>query len=180
MSASSPFSSFYDLTNVLENGADLRIAPGAGEREQIAAWLEIESLDGLKAVIKLTRSGSGRYVYRAHFDADVVQASVVSLEPVPSHLTADFERSYQLAPKPSRPGRKRNAAPVVALNPDDEDAPELLDSPVIDIAAPVLEELALALDPYPRKEGESFAPPPESAESAPNNPFAILKSLKGS
>lgn len=179
MSGSPQFSSFYDLTNLPEQGANVTIAPGAEERAQIAAWLNIESLEALKASVKLSRPASGRFLYRAHFDADVVQASVVTLEPVSSHLSADVERSYQLAPNTSRTSRKRTAPPVMALNQEDEDAPELVESPVIDIAAPVLEELSLALDPYPRRDGEAFARP-EPAENAPNNPFAILKTLKRS
>ncbi|HEX5281681.1 MAG TPA: DUF177 domain-containing protein [Micropepsaceae bacterium] len=178
MSGSPPFSSFYDVANLPEKGADLAISPGTDERAQIAAWLEIQSLGGLKASIKLTRSPSG-FRYRAQFEADVVQASVVSLEAVPAHLSGDFERSYQLAPSPSRAARKRNEPPVVALNPEDEDAPELVDSTMFDLAAPILEELSLALDPYPRKAGEAFIPP-EPAENAPNTPFAILKKLKES
>ncbi len=179
MSGGPPYSSFYDLTNLSREGAELDIAPGAEERSRIATWLNINSLEGLKASVKLTRAASGRYAYRAHYEADVVQASVVSLEPVPSHISGDFERVYEFAPSGLRTGRKRNAPPVVALNQEDEDAPEFLDSPVIDLAAPILEELSLALDPYPRREGEAFAQP-EPAESALNNPFAILKKLKGS
>lgn len=179
MSGSPQFSSFYDLTNLPEQGTGLTITPGAEERAQIAAWLNIDSLEGLKASIKLNRVASGRFLYRAHFDADVVQASVVTLEPVASHLSSDFERSYQLAPTNSRSSRKRTAPPVVALDQEDEDAPEFVDSPVIDIAAPILEELSLALDPYPRRDGEAFAQP-KPPESTPNNPFAILKTLKRS
>lgn len=179
ISVSPQFSSLYDLTNLPEHGTDLTIAPGFDERAQIAAWLHVESLEDFKASIKLSRASSGRFLYRAHFDADVVQACVVTLEPVSSHLSADFERSYQLTPTTSRSGRKRNAPPVVAPNQEDDDAPEFVDSPVIDIAAPILEELSLALDPYPRREGASFAQP-EPAENATNNPFAILKTLKRS
>lgn len=179
MSGGPPFSSFYDLSSLPEKGAELAISPGSEERTRIAAWLNIESVEGLKASVKLTRAAAGRFFYHAHFDAEVVQACVVTLEPVPSHLSQDFERSYELAPTISRSSRRRNEPAVVALNQEDEDAPEFVDSPVIDIAAPILEELSLALDPYPRREGVAFAQP-EPEESAPNNPFAILKKLKRS
>lgn len=179
MSGNPAFSSFYDLSNVSEKGAELAIDPGSEQRTQIAAWLNIEALKDLKASVKLTRTAAGRFVYHAHFDADVVQTCVVTLEPVPEHLSGDFERSYTLAPKASKAARTRNAPPVVALDEADEDAPEFVDSLVIDLAAPILEELSLALDPYPRREGVAFAPP-EATETAPNNPFAILKTLKRS
>ncbi len=56
----------------------------------------------------------------------------------------------------------------------------MLESSVIDLAAPVLEELSLSLDPYPRKAGVEFAPPEEAPARSPDNPFAVLGKLKRS
>ena len=47
-----------------------------------------------------------------------------------------------------------------------------------DLAAPLLEEFLLALDPYPRAPGVVFESP-ETGEVPPPNPFAVLKALKG-
>ena len=174
-----PFSSTYDLSQVRENGVDVALKPSAAERAQIAAWLGIESLETFQASVRLTRTASGRYLYRGHFDADVVQACVVTLEPVPSHVSGDFERSFQLAP-PTAHLKRRGAPeppPVIAITDLDDDSQEILKSPVVDLAAPMLEELSLALDPYPRKAGVSFVPP-EDAGTAKDNPFSVLKNLK--
>src|SRR5437763_11292551 len=173
-----PFSSTYDLSQVRENGVDVALKPSAAERAQIAAWLGIESLETFQASVRLTRTASGRYLYRGHFDADVVQACVVTLEPVPSHLSGDFERSFQLAP-PVAHLKRRGAVeppPVTAITDLESDSQEILKSPVVDLAAPMLEELSLALDPYPRKAGVSFVPP-EDAGSSKDNPFSVLKNL---
>ena len=59
----------------------------------------------------------------------------------------------------------------------DDDVPEELDSPRYDLAAPLLEELSLALDPYPRAPGEDFKAPEQPGGEIPN-PFAVLKKLK--
>lgn len=175
---------------VPEKGTELVLNPTAAERNQIAAWLAIESLESFRASVTLTRAALGRYLYRGHFDADVVQACVVTLEPVPSHLSGDFERAYEVvAPVPSKRRHVRQRSikegdkaepppPVIALPDLDADAPETIDSPVVDVAAPVLEELSLALDPYPRKPGVSYVPPEEDASAAKDNPFAVLKNLK--
>ena len=45
-----------------------------------------------------------------------------------------------------------------------------------DLAGPLLEEFALAIDPYPRKEGVRFEPPVQEAEPS-QSPFAGLKRL---
>ena len=177
-----PFSSSYDLQKLHEKGFEVVLRPTAAERSQIAAWLGIEALEGLEAVVKLTRAASDRYVYNGHFAADVVQACVVTLEPVPAHLEGDFERTFRLAPVAhgARRGRKPSAAPAPSAIDLDEDAPEILESSIIDIAAPLLEELSLSLDPYPRKAGVEFAPPQEAPAEAPDNPFAVLGKLKRS
>jgi hypothetical protein len=56
----------------------------------------------------------------------------------------------------------------------------MLESSIVDLAAPLLEELSLSLDPYPRKAGVQFAPPEEAPAEEPNNPFAVLGKLKRS
>jgi uncharacterized metal-binding protein YceD (DUF177 family) len=183
MNDSPPYSSPYDLEKLPEKGLELVLEPAAAERDRIAAWLGIEALDHLKVVVRVTRGGSGRFSYRGHFEADVVQACVVTLEPVPSHIEEDIDRSFQLAPAvahPARRSRKPAIPPVVAIGDLEAEGPDLLESPVVDLAAPVLEELSLSLDPYPRKAGVAFTQPEEAPAGPADNPFAVLGKLKGS
>jgi len=50
----------------------------------------------------------------------------------------------------------------------------VLEGDVVDLAAYVVEHLALEIDPFPRKPGAVFTPPePEE----PPSPFAVLKGL---
>jgi len=178
-----PYSRSYDLEHLPQKGLELTLKPTAAERREIAAWLGIEALESLQAVVKLTRAGSGRYEYHAQFDANVVQACVVTLEPVPSHIAEDFERLFQLAPAKAhigRRGRKPASTPPVPSADLDVEGPEMLESSIVDLAAPVLEELSLSLDPYPRKAGVSFTPPEEAPAEPVDNPFAVLGKLKGS
>jgi uncharacterized metal-binding protein YceD (DUF177 family) len=80
-----------------------------------------------------------------------------------------------VAPKPSR--RTKRAAVVDIEVGEDDDAPEVLPGSLLDVAAPVLEELSLLLDPYPRAPGVTFAAPKDEAE-AKESPFAVLAKLK--
>jgi uncharacterized metal-binding protein YceD (DUF177 family) len=159
------------------------LEPRPAERLAIAQWLGIEALDSLKAVIQLSRGGDDEYAYRGHFEADVVQACVITLAPVPSHLSGEIGRKFQVLPRPSARRRKSaiEAPPaipaIIDLSAADEDSPELLVSPVLDLAAPLLEELSLALDPYPKAPGAAFEAPPEPLEPS-DNPFAVLEKLK--
>ena len=59
----------------------------------------------------------------------------------------------------------------------DEEAPDLIEEGRIDLGQYAVEQLALSLDPFPRKEGAEFVQPPEPTEISP---FSVLRSLKGS
>ena len=178
-----PFSVAFDLGSVRDRVVEVPIAPSEAQREGIAHWLGVERLDALKANIALSRAGADEYAYRGHFEADVVQACVVTLEPVPSHLSGEISRKFRVLPRVTPRRRKPPAEPphaasaVIDLSAADDDSPELLDQPVLDLAGPLLEELSLALDAYPRAPGASFEVPPEP-EAAAENPFAVLEKLK--
>jgi uncharacterized metal-binding protein YceD (DUF177 family) len=174
-----PYSSPFDLGGLSDRGAELVLKPTSAERAEIARWLGIEGVESLEARVSLSRAGSDRYDYRANFAAGVVQACVITLDPVRSHLSGEFHRSFELVPK-LHPKRRAKAAiepPIVALSTGDEDDAERLDNPIIDLAAPVLEELSLALDPYPRAPGAAFDVPVAEAEPI-KSPFAVLEKLK--
>jgi uncharacterized metal-binding protein YceD (DUF177 family) len=176
-----PFSASFDLGTVRDRAVEVSLEPRPGERGKIAHWLGIEALDSLKAVIQLSRSGADEYAYRGHFEADVVQACVITLAPVRSHLSGEISRQFKVLPRASTRRRKSLPEPpptaIIDLSAADEDGPELLDQPVLDLAAPLLEELSLALDPYPKAPGAAFEVPPEPPAPA-DNPFAVLEALK--
>jgi uncharacterized metal-binding protein YceD (DUF177 family) len=170
---SSPYTYPFELAGVSERGVELSISPDAAERARIAAWLGALEVPRLDATIRLARLDDDVYRYDAEFTAEVVQACVVTLEPVPSQHTGSATRRYRLMAKaPRRPSRG-----VEIDVGADEDETELLLSSLVDIAAPVLEELSLSLDPYPRAPGVTFEPPKEES-AAKDSPFAVLAKLK--
>ena len=174
-----PYSTPFDLGLVPERGKELVLTPSQIERAAISGWLEIEALESLKATILITRLAENEYSYGANFEADVVQACVVTLAPVRARVLGEVQRSFRVRPRSSASRRKKPAPEPQAIDISvlDEDGPELLDSPIIDLAAPLLEELSLALDPYPRAPGVVFEPPAEEAIPA-HHPFAVLEQLK--
>ena len=108
-----------------------------------------------------------------------MQSCVVTLEPVTSHISRTFHRELHLIPNVHRFADKGGA---VTLDATDDDAPEEIARSRYDLAGPLLEEFVLAIDPYPRGAGVAFEAPKngDEAESAkPENPFAVLKQLKG-
>lgn len=153
------------------------ITASAEERKALAERFGILEVPALSATVTLKTLAGGKLVrLHGHFEAEVVQACVVTLEPVPAHLAEDFALTYALEPE-----EEEIAGGELVFDPDAEDPPEPLLEGVVDIGEAAAEHLALALDPFPRKPGARFEAPAE--ESAPEmvekpNPFSALAALK--
>jgi hypothetical protein len=88
--------------------------------------------------------------------------------------TIDEPFTLRIVPKGS-PNAAAVLGAVVFLDPEADDPPDVLEGDVIDPAAYVIEHLALALNPFPRRPGAVFEPSPDGA---PPSPFAVLAQLK--
>lgn len=172
---SAPLERFFDLPSLSLAGAEIAIAASGDDLPQLAKWIDVDSVERFEAVVKLKKLSQTRFSYSAEFKADVVQACVVTLEPVKSHIERQFARELHLASgKAARfdiPPDFDGTLPVSA-----DEAPEEITNPRYDLAGPLLEELVLSIDPYPRCEGAAFAEP-ETPADKPENPFAVLKTL---
>ena len=75
----------------------------AAERAALAKALDILSCDELVARYEIAPLGGGRFLLRGDIEADVTQACVVTLDPVPAHLADRF--AVELGPGRSDPRR---------------------------------------------------------------------------
>jgi uncharacterized metal-binding protein YceD (DUF177 family) len=169
-----PYSLRFDLASLGDAEKTVVLSPSAVERAAIAAWAGIDALDTFTARETLRRTGDNAYALVGTFVADLTQSCVVTLEPVRGHLEGEVARHYRVLP----PRARRHPAPedIAVPGGGDEDE-EVLESGVVDLAQPVLEDLLLAIDPYPRAPGATFERP--SDPDNPANPFAVLQKLKG-
>jgi uncharacterized metal-binding protein YceD (DUF177 family) len=165
----------YNLARLGNAGDAVRFAADADQRAAIAQWAGVLAVDRLEAEAALRKLGPIRYGLDFTLVADVVQACVVTLEPVPAHLEHRFSRELQFAGGIRR--KLPQAESEVILDGDLEEGPEEIESLHYDLAGPVLEELVLALEPYPRCPGVEFEPPADGMP-AKESPFAALKDLK--
>jgi uncharacterized metal-binding protein YceD (DUF177 family) len=111
--------------------------------------------------------------------ANIVQSCVVTLDPVPSEIDESFEQIF--VPENSKLARRpANDAGEMVLDPDGPDLPESFTGDTIDAGEVVTEFAALAIDPYPRKEGIEFADHIEDTGENDKKPsaFAALKDWK--
>jgi len=169
-----PFEYEYDLGDLGRNGAEIVLAADADARARIAAWADIPKVEAFGATVHLRKHSANRFALDADLVADVVQDCVVTLEPVKGRIEKHVHRELHLAHQIRH--RPNEVIPLGAGAGDDE-VPEEIESLEYDVAGPLLEEFALALDPYPRAPGVEFAAPAE-AEPVRENPFAVLKNLK--
>lgn len=157
-------------------GDEVTVSARNEDLPKVAKWLQVQNVQKLQGKVILTKLSPNRYRYDAALECELTQTSVVSLEPVTTTIRETFTRELYVLPR-SRRSLPNEPEPTVADGEDD--VPEELDNPHYDLAQPLLEELSLALDPYPRAPGEDFACPAGTG-AAVESPFAVLKTLKKS
>lgn len=149
-------------------GVSRRLEAGPAERARVAAALDLAELGALSAEVEIKPSGVG-WRLSGHLSADVVQTCGVTLEPLPSHIEADF--SLDLADASAVEPQPRDFEADL----DVPDGPDLIEDGGVDLAAYVVEHLSLEIDPWPRKPGAVFEAPEGPAEPSP---FDVLRELK--
>ena len=147
------------LDRIGPRGLTVEIEAKPDELPAIAARLRILALGSLHCAFKLRRVGASTVEAEGVLHARVTETCVVSLDPF-SH---DVEETFTVHFVP--PGAE-----------DDNPDPEAVDQipyagGAADLGEAAVEQLALALDPFPRKPGAAL--PAEAAEEMPS-PFAAL------
>jgi uncharacterized metal-binding protein YceD (DUF177 family) len=150
------------------------IVANAAERARLVERFGLLALDRLTATLGLKRGRGGLIQVRGRFEAEVVQACVVTLEPVRSRLSESFTVAFGTG------SRAAGGEAVIGL--EEEDPPEELIEGRIDLGETVAQQLAVALDPYPHGPGagdQPEAPAPEDAGAEKTaSPFATLAQLR--
>jgi uncharacterized metal-binding protein YceD (DUF177 family) len=171
-----PFAHSYNLARLGNAGDTVRFVADAVQLEAIARWAGILSLEKFETEVEIKKLAANRFGLAFHLTASITQSCIVTLEPVASQMDRRFARELVFVGA-SRHRDTTDSVPDLVLDTDQEEGPEEIDSLHFDLAAPVLEEFVLSLDPYPRRPGVEFAPESPVSEP-PESPFAVLKGLK--
>lgn len=151
----------------LGSGAKRTLTPDASARARIARALDLASLDAFTAEMELAPSAGG-WRLSGQIRASLAQTCGITLEPLPIEIDSPF--ALTLAESVEADSEEI----VITL---DDESPDLIENGQIDLGQYAVEQLALRLDPFPRKPGAEFIQPPEPAEISP---FAVLKQLRAS
>lgn len=148
-------------------GITRRLEPDAAARARIAKALDLASLDSFVADVTLAPSPGG-WTLSGRVKASLAQICGITLEPLPVEIDAPFSLSLAEA------ADEESDEIVITL---DDESPDPIEGGQVDLGQYAVEQLALQLDPFPRKPGAEFVQPPEPAEVSP---FAVLKQLRPS
>ena len=173
-----------------EQGRTMSIEADRDECARLAERLGLNSLESLSAEIGLTPQKKGRFIQlEGRLQADIQQTCVVTLEPIETHIEASIERLYDTTMETLSDSDAVKESDNFDVEIDSEDDPrEALMEGQIDIGEAITEQLALEINPFPRKPGISFAEYSSgtedgSADGAENTvsgagPFSGLAALK--
>lgn len=175
-----PFSYPVRVGHVSANPVTVKMEAGPAEMKALAELWKVLDVRSLKAEMQVTRWKKDGIRIKGRVKAEIEQACVVTLEPVPSRIDEPFEQVF--VPEGSKLARivLSDTAEMV-LDPEGPDAPETFTGDTIDAGEVVAEAVALAIDPYPRKKGVDFD---EQVQDEPSqewerpSPFAALKDWK--
>ncbi|MCK6418188.1 MAG: DUF177 domain-containing protein [Alphaproteobacteria bacterium] len=157
------------------------------EAKKLAKRLGLLSLESLKAQVTIERTRGRVFHVSGKLTAEVVQACVLTGEPIAATVKDNFEAWYAdpaQAVSLSKARRERDIAKGNVEMPLLEEAedPEPLVEGNIDLGEMVTQFLSLAIDPYPHAKGAKLLQSGKSKKAAADedfaNPFAGLKAWK--
>jgi uncharacterized metal-binding protein YceD (DUF177 family) len=170
-----------DLERMGPSGAALEIAPSDSERAALAKRFGFLGLPTFSARVTVDRRVGGQIVVEGRLRGRIVQACVLTLDPV----AQDLDEAFRIVFKQDMTDDRDPESGEAVLN-SQADAPEPLTGNVLDVGEIVAEQLSLAADPYPRRAGaklEDVLPKPrhggrKGQPEQRRHPFAGLAALR--
>jgi uncharacterized metal-binding protein YceD (DUF177 family) len=151
------------VSRIPEMGVEVVVEAGETERTALAARMRLPAIPALRARFALTLDDGGVVAATGRLEASVVQTCVVSLDDFDADLMEDF--AVRFVPEGTE-----------SDDPDPESVDEIpYGGDTIDLGEATAEQLALALDPYPRRPDATL---PE-AEAATDPRLAALAAWRG-
>lgn len=173
------FSYPVKVGHISANAVSVQLSANERERAALAKLWGVSDVLSLSADLQIARWKKDGVKIKGDVTARIVQSCVVTLDPVEAEIHEPVEAI--LVPEGSRLARQAsNDGGEMILDPDGPDIPDTFTGDTVDAGVVVSEQVALAIDPYPRKPGVAFGDRTEStaADDRKPNPFAVLKDWK--
>jgi hypothetical protein len=172
---------FIDLDKLGPAGVALEITTSDGERAALAKRFGFLGLPAFSARMTVDRKPGGQIVVEGRLKGRIVQACILSLDPVTQELDDAFRLVFA-----ENVAEDLDPESGEALLNANGDAPEPLTGNMLDVGEIAAEQLSLTADPYPRRPGinlEDVLPKTKggarrAAPEARRHPFAGLAALR--
>lgn len=162
--AKSPISFDVTVARLPKNGMPVTIEANEGQRSALAEVHGLLSVEKFRADLMITGWKRNGIRVEGRVKADIVQACVVTLDPVPESIDEEFSAVF--LPETSKLGRESfDIGGEILIDVEGPDSPETFSGDRIDVGALAEEHFGLAIDPYPRKK-DATLPPSVKAEDA--------------
>lgn len=170
-----------DVDRMGPTGTALEIVASDSERAALAKRFGFLGLPAFSARVTIDRRPGGQVVVEGRLRGKIVQACILTLDPV----TQDLDEAFRVVFKQGL-AEEKDPESGEALVGAQADAPEPLPGNMLDVGEIVAEQLSLAADPYPRKHGaklEDVLPKPRKdgrhgRHEPRRHPFAGLAALR--
>lgn len=175
-----PFSHPQDVLHLGERVVRVDVTPDASDTARIAEAYSLIALEDVSARFELRRWRKEGVALDGRLRAKASQACVVTLAPVEQEIDETFSMRFD----PDAASLAGDDDGEIDIDAFAEDPPDLLEGGRIDLGAILCEQLALALDPFPRAPGaelpEGFgdADDGDAEEERKPSPFAVLGRLR--
>ena len=165
----------FDTATLAGRPHHLEIEATGEECAALARRFDLVAVDRLSARFALTALPGGLVRVEGRLEAAVVQRCVLTLGPVAACISEPVGLSF--THEAAAPDQRK-----VEIAAEAEDPPEPMTDGVIDLGEAVAQQLALALDPYPRAPGISLGDvlPKPAGDARAEGPFGALATLKKS
>ena len=163
----------YSTSDIPDAGLEATRTAAPDELNSVARALDIVACESLVAMYSIMPSHAGRYVVAGSIRARVVQACVVTLDPVATTIVAEFRAAFW-------PEEEITLPKGGVLDFDEDAEPEPIVKGQIGVGRVVFECLAENLEPYPRKPGATldWQEPAAISDTKPESPFSVLANIK--
>jgi len=158
------------VEDVAETGALFDLTADANIRAAVAQIAGLRDLPRLQANFEVRRHGAGGLRVAGRVSATVGQTCVLTLEALLNEVEEEIDLVFVPPAAAEAEGEETEARH------ENWDEAEPLIGGLVDLGALATEFLILGLDPYPRKPGAVFQPPPDAKPD--EGPFAALAALK--
>jgi uncharacterized metal-binding protein YceD (DUF177 family) len=147
------------VAEIPATGRHVRLTADTAERDALAREFGLIGLPALSAELHLVPVGRDGLHVTGHVRGKVVQACVVTLEPVETTIDEPVDISFA-------PAQTRH--PAGSTDADSEaDPPEELVDGKVDLGGLVIEHLSIGIPDYPRKPGAEFGGPTGEPRQTP-------------